>query len=50
MLNELYMGTTPKSREFLKSIRKYNQAFAFTGMRVSFSRAKLKVEGYILFV
>ena len=35
-LNELYMSTTPKSKEFLKSIRKYNQAFAFTGMRSKF--------------
>ncbi len=36
MLNELFMGNTSESRGFLKSIRKYNQAFAFLSMRGKF--------------
>jgi len=36
MFNELFMGNTSNSRGFLKSIRKYNQAFAFTSMRSKF--------------
>ena len=49
MLNELYMGTTPKSREFLKSIRKYNQAFAFTSMRSKFQSGQVEGRGVYTF-
>ena len=45
MLNELYIGTTPKSREFLKSIRKYNQAFAFTSMQSIFKSNQVEGRG-----
>ena len=40
MLNELFLGNTPESRDFLKSIRKYNQAFAFTSMRSKFQSSE----------
>ena len=49
MLNELYMGTTPKSREFIKSIRKYNQAFAFTSMRSKFQSSQIEDRGVYTF-
>ena len=49
MLNELYMGTTPKSREFFKSIRKYNQAFAFTSMRSKFQSSQVEGRGVYTF-
>lgn len=48
-LNELYMGTTPKSREFLKSIRKYNQSFAFTSMRSKFQSGQVGGRGVYTF-
>jgi hypothetical protein len=48
-LNELYMGTTPKSREFLKCIRKYNQSFAFTSMRSKFQCGQVEGRGVYTF-
>ena len=49
MLNELYIGTTPKSREFLKFIRKYNQSFAFTSMRSKFQSGQVGRRGVYTF-
>jgi hypothetical protein len=49
MLNELYIGTTPKSREFLKFIRKYNQSFAFTSMRSKFQCGQVEGRGVYTF-
>ena len=49
MLNELFMGMTPNSREFFKSIRKYNQAFAFTSMRSKFQSNKAERRGVYTF-
>jgi len=49
MLNELYMGTTPKSGEFLKSIRKYNQAFAFISMCGKFQSGQVEGRGVYVF-
>ena len=49
MLNELFMGDTPESRGFLKSIRKYNQAFAFTSMRSKFQSSEATGRGVYTF-
>ena len=49
MLNELYMGTTPKSWKFLKSIQKYNQAFAFTSIRSKFQSGQVEDRGVYTF-
>ena len=48
-LNELFMGNTPESRGFLKSIRKYNQAFAFTSMHSKFQSDEAMGRGMYIF-
>ena len=49
MLNEIFMGNTPKSRGFPKSIRKHNQAFAFTSMRSKFQSSEATSRGVYIF-
>ena len=49
MLNELFMENTPESRRFLKSIRKYNQAFAFMSMHSKFQSSEVTSRGGLHF-
>ena len=49
MLNELFMGNILESRGFLKSIRKYNQAFAFTSMHSKFQSGQAIGRGIYTF-
>jgi len=49
IFNELFMGMTPNSLEFFKSIRKYNQAFAFTSMRSKFQSNQVERRGVYTF-
>ena len=43
------MGNTSESRGFLKSIRKYNQAFVFTSMRSKFQSSEATGRGVYTF-